>query len=157
MVFIATHLLRTSSSGLSARTGAVVLALVGLFNIAGSYIAGVLGNRMSKPGVLVGIYALRAAVIATFVALPVTETTAYAFGAAMGLLWLSTVPLTNTHGRDRLRRDEHVDAGGVVFFFHQVGALPRRLARRARLRDDGQLPQARLVALESGSPSPPRG
>ncbi len=124
VVFIATHLpAYLVDQGLSARTGAVVLALVGLFNIAGSYIAGLLGNRMSKPGVLVGIYALRAAVIATFVALPVTETTAYAFGAAMGLLWLSTVPLTNGTVATVFGVTNMSMLGGVVFFFHQVGAF----------------------------------
>ncbi len=124
VVFIATHLPAfLVDRGLGAKTGAIVLALVGLFNIAGSYLAGVLGDRLSKPGVLVGIYALRAVVIAAFVVLPVTELSAYAFGAAMGLLWLSTVPLTNGTVAVLFGVRNMSMLGGVVFFFHQLGAF----------------------------------
>ena len=100
-----------------------MLALVGLFNIAGSYAAGVLGGRLSKPGLLVGIYALRAVVIALFFLLPVTEGSAYAFGAAMGFLWLSTVPLTNGTVAAVFGVENMAMLGGIVFFFHQVGAF----------------------------------
>jgi MFS family permease len=124
VVFIATHLpAYLADEGLSARTGAVVLALVGLFNIAGSYWAGVLGGRMSKPALLVGIYVLRAVVIAAFFALPVTEGSAYAFGAAMGVLWLSTVPLTNGTVATVFGVRNMAMLGGIVFFFHQLGAF----------------------------------
>jgi len=124
VVFIATHLPAfLVDRGLGAKTGAIVLALVGLFNIAGSYLAGHLGSRLSKPGVLVGIYALRAVVIAAFVALPVTQGSAYLFGAAMGLLWLSTVPLTNGTVAAVFGVKNMSMMGGVVFFFHQLGAF----------------------------------
>jgi len=124
VVFIATHLpAYLVDRGLSARTGAIVLALVGLFNIAGSYCAGLLGGRMSKPGLLVGIYALRAVVIGLFFLLPVTETSAYVFGAAMGFLWLSTVPLTNGTVATVFGVENMAMLGGMVFFFHQVGAF----------------------------------
>jgi len=124
VVFIATHLPAfLVDRGLGAKTGAIVLALVGLFNIAGSYLAGHLGSRLSKPGVLVGIYALRAVVIAAFVALPVTQGSAYLFGAAMGLLWLSTVPLTNGTIAAVFGVKNMSMLGGVVFFFHQLGAF----------------------------------
>jgi len=124
VVFIATHLpAYLVDRGLSARTGAVVLALVGLFNIAGSYCAGLLGGRMSKPGLLVGIYALRAVVIALFFISPVTETSAYLFGAAMGFLWLSTVPLTNGTVATVFGVTNMAMLGGIVFFFHQLGAF----------------------------------
>ena len=124
VVFIATHLpAYLADRGLGARTGAVVLALVGLFNIAGSYCAGLLGGRMSKPGLLVGIYAVRAVVIALFFLLPVTETSAYLFGAAMGFLWLSTVPLTNGTVATLFGVTNMAMLGGIVFFFHQVGAF----------------------------------
>jgi predicted MFS family arabinose efflux permease len=101
----------------------VVLALVGLFNIAGSYLAGLLGGRMSKPALLVGIYGLRAVVIALFFLTPVTELSAYLFGAAMGLLWLSTVPLTNGTVATFFGVTNMAMLGGIVFFFHQVGAF----------------------------------
>lgn len=124
VVFIATHLpAYLADRGLPARTGAVVLALVGLFNIAGSYASGVLGTRMSKPGVLVGIYGLRALVIAAFLVAPLTETTAYLFGAAMGLLWLSTVAPTNGTVVSLFGVTNLSTLGGLVFFFHQVGAF----------------------------------
>ena len=124
VVFIATHLpAYLTDRGLGPKTGAIVLALVGLFNIAGSYVAGLLGNRLSKPGVLVGIYGLRAAVIAAFVLLPLSEGTAYLFGAAMGLLWLSTVPLTNGTVAAVFGVRNMSMLGGVVFFFHQLGAF----------------------------------
>jgi MFS family permease len=124
VVFIATHLpAYLVDRGLDATAGAIVLALVGLFNIAGSYLAGLLGDRLRKPGVLVAIYGLRAVVIAAFVSLPVTEASAYAFGAAMGLLWLSTVPLTNGTVAAVFGVENMSMLGGVVFFFHQVGAF----------------------------------
>jgi MFS family permease len=124
VVFIATHLpAYLVDKALSARTGAVVLALVGLFNIAGSYCAGLLGARMSKPGLLVGIYALRAVVIALFFVLPVTDGSAYLFGAAMGFLWLSTVPLTNGTVATVFGVQNMAMLGGIVFFFHQLGAF----------------------------------
>jgi MFS family permease len=124
VVFIATHLpAYLVDEGLSARTGAVVLALVGLFNIAGSYAAGLLGARMSKPGLLVGIYALRAVVITVFFLVPVTEGSVYLFGAAMGFLWLSTVPLTNGTVATVFGVENMAMLGGIVFFFHQVGAF----------------------------------
>jgi MFS family permease len=124
VVFIATHLpAYLADRGLPARTGAVVLALVGLFNIAGSYVSGVLGERMSKPGVLVGIYGLRALVLAAFLAVPLTEASAYVFGAAMGLLWLSTVAPTNGTVAAFFGVANLSTLGGLVFFFHQVGAF----------------------------------
>ncbi len=124
VVFIATHLPTfLVDRGLEPRTGAVVLALVGLFNIAGSYLAGWLGGRVSKPAVLVGIYAARALVIAAFALAPVTEWTAYAFGAAMGFLWLSTVPPTNGTIASVFGVEDMAMLGGIVFLFHQVGAF----------------------------------
>jgi MFS family permease len=124
VVFIATHLpAYLVDRGLGPRVGALVLALVGLFNIAGSYVAGLLGGRMSKPGLLVGIYALRAVAIAAFFFAPVTEASAYLFGAAMGFLWLSTVPLTNGTVATLFGVRNMAMLGGLVFFWHQVGAF----------------------------------
>ena len=124
VVFIATHLpAYLTDRGLPASTGAVVLALVGLFNIAGTYGAGVLGGRRSKPALLVALYILRALVLAAFVLVPVNEGSAYVFGAAMGLLWLSTVPLTNGTVATVFGVENLALLGGIVFFFHQVGAF----------------------------------
>ena len=124
VVFIATHLPAfLADRGLPSRTGAVVLALVGLFNIAGSYLAGLLGSRLSKPGLLVGLYLARAVVIAAFVLAPVTETSSWLFGAAMGLLWLATVPLTNGTVVALFGVEDLATLGGLVFLFHQLGAF----------------------------------
>jgi MFS family permease len=124
VVFIATHLPAfLTDRGLEPKTGAIVLALVGLFNIAGSWLAGFLGGRVSKPAILVGIYAARALVIGAFVLAPVTHGSAYLFGAAMGLLWLSTVPPTNGTIASVFGVENMATLGGLVFLFHQVGAF----------------------------------
>jgi predicted MFS family arabinose efflux permease len=124
VVFIATHLpAYLIDRGLGASTGAAVLALVGLFNVAGTYVAGVLGGRRSKPALLVGLYLARAAVLAAFVMVPLTDGSAYVFGACMGLLWLSTVPLTNGTVATVFGVENLALLGGIVFFFHQAGAF----------------------------------
>ncbi|MEI7704025.1 MAG: MFS transporter [Deltaproteobacteria bacterium] len=124
VVFIATHLPSfLTDRGLGPSVGATVLALVGLFNIFGSYVSGLLGGRISKPAILVFIYGARALVIALFLAFPVTETTAYVFGAGMGLLWLSTVPPTNGTVATLFGVENMALLGGIVFLFHQIGAF----------------------------------
>ncbi len=80
--------------GLSPEVGSWTIAVIGLFNIGGSLLSGYLGSRLPKQMLLATIYFLRAIAIAAFLLVPVSEVTAYAFAAAMGLLWLSTVPLT---------------------------------------------------------------
>lgn len=96
VVFIGTHLPAfLADGGLGATTGAMALALIGLFNIAGSYLAGFWGGRYPKPILLSTIYMARLTVIAIFLLFPLSEWSAYTFAVAMGLLWLSTVPLTN--------------------------------------------------------------
>ncbi|CAG2159483.1 unnamed protein product [Oppiella nova] len=81
--------------GFDASTGTIFLALVGLFNIIGTYTAGWLGGKYSKPHLLMGLYGLRGIAIIAFLMLPLSIWTVYAFGIVMGILWLSTVPLTN--------------------------------------------------------------
>jgi predicted MFS family arabinose efflux permease len=78
---------------------------------------------MSKPALLVGLYGLRAIVLAAFVMIPLTEGSAYIFGACMGLLWLSTVPLTNGTVATVFGVENLALLGGIVFFFHQIGAF----------------------------------
>jgi MFS family permease len=124
VVFIGTHLPAfLADRGLPLSVGTTVLALVGLFNIAGTYLAGFWGGRYRKPALLTFIYAARAVVIAAFVLLPVTRASSYAFGVAMGLLWLSTVPLTNGTVAAVFGVGSLSMLGGLVFFFHQVGAF----------------------------------
>ncbi|WP_417310902.1 MFS transporter [Devosia sp.] len=80
--------------GLSPDVGSWAIAVIGLFNIVGSLLSGWLGSRLPKQLLLATIYFSRAVAIGLFVLLPVTEVTTYIFAAAMGVLWLSTVPLT---------------------------------------------------------------
>lgn len=124
VVFIGTHLPAfLTDGGLDATTGAMALALIGLFNIAGSFLAGLWGGRYPKPRLLSGIYAARLVVTAIFLVFPLTPWSAYAFAVAMGLLWLSTVPLTNGTVATIFGVGNMSMLGGVVFLFHQVGAF----------------------------------
>lgn len=109
--------------GLSAALGAIALALVGGFNILGSYGAGVLGGRHSKRNLLSAIYLARAGVIAAFLLTPIGETTVILFSAAMGLLWLSTVPLTSGLVAVMFGTRYMGTLFGFVFLSHQLGAF----------------------------------
>jgi len=124
VVFIGVHLpAYLVDQHLPALVGTTVLALVGLFNIFGTYIAGWLGGRMAKPRLLSALYLARAVVIGAFVMTPLTVWSAYAFGIAMGLLWLSTVPLTNGTVATLFGVRNLSMLGGIVFLFHQLGAF----------------------------------
>jgi MFS family permease len=124
VVFIGVHLpAYLVDQHLPAKVGTTVLALVGLFNIFGTYTAGWLGGRMSKPRLLTALYLLRAVVIVLFLWVPLSQTTAYMFGVAMGLLWLSTVPLTNGTVATLFGVRNLSMLGGIVFLFHQLGAF----------------------------------
>ena len=124
VVFIATHLpAYLVDAGLPVSGGATVLALIGLFNIAGSYLAGRWGTSQRKPLLLSGIYAARLVVISSFLLVPLSTWSAYTFGVAMGLLWLSTVPLTNGTVASIFGVENMSMLAGVVFLFHQLGAF----------------------------------
>ncbi|MEX6502589.1 MFS transporter [Pseudomonas zhanjiangensis] len=124
VVFIGVHLpAYLVDQHLPALVGTTVLALVGLFNVFGTYIAGWLGGRFAKPRLLSALYLARAAVIGAFIMAPLTVWSAYAFGIAMGLLWLSTVPLTNGTVATLFGVRNLSMLGGIVFLFHQLGAF----------------------------------
>src|SRR5690606_14841288 len=109
--------------GLSAEVGTTMLALVGLFNVFGTYLAGWLGVRYSRAGLLGWIYLLRAGVIVLFLMAPLTNWSVYLFGMAMGVLWLSTVPLTNSIVATVFGVRNLSMLAGIVFLFHQVGSF----------------------------------
>ncbi|MFW1946847.1 MFS transporter [Acinetobacter bereziniae] len=109
--------------GFDASTGTVFLALVGLFNIVGTYAAGWLGDKYSKPHLLMGLYGLRGITIIAFLMLPLSIWTVYAFGIIMGILWLSTVPLTNGIVANMFGVKYLTMLSGIVFFTHQVGSF----------------------------------
>ncbi|AIS17131.1 MFS transporter [Pseudomonas rhizosphaerae] len=124
VVFIGVHLPSyLVDQHLPASVGTTVLALIGLFNIFGTYTAGWLGGRFSKPRLLTALYLLRAVVIVLFLWFPVTTFSACLFGMAMGLLWLSTVPLTNGTVATLFGVRNLSMLGGIVFLFHQLGAF----------------------------------
>lgn len=124
VVFIAVHLPAfLADEGLGSDVATIVLALIGLVNIAGAYYAGLWGGRRSKPMLLSWIYLGRATVIAGFILLPMSPMTAYAFGAIMGLFWLSTVPLTNGTVAAIFGVKHMSMLGGIVFFVHQLGSF----------------------------------
>jgi predicted MFS family arabinose efflux permease len=94
-----------------------------LFNIVGSYGSGVLGAKYSKRGLLAGIYLARAGVIWLYITLPPTPTVVLLFAAAMGVLWLSTVPLTSGLVAVMFGTRHLATLFGIVFLSHQVGAF----------------------------------
>ena len=124
VVFIGIHIpAYLLDQHLPAQAGTTVLALVGLFNIAGTWCAGWLGGRYAKPQLLAALYLLRAVVIALFFYMPISLFSAYAFAIAMGLLWLSTVPLTNGTIASMFGVRYLSMLAGVVFLFHQIGSF----------------------------------
>jgi len=124
IVFIGTHFpAYLIDRGLTARDGTVALALIGLFNIFGSYLAGRLGGRFPKTNLLAGLYAVRGVSIAVLIAFPLTPASVYLFAAVFGFTWLGTVPLTNGVVAGMFGVKHFAMLGGLVFLFHQVGAF----------------------------------
>jgi predicted MFS family arabinose efflux permease len=109
--------------GLSATVGGWTIATIGLFNIVGSVTAGWLGDRMPKRYLLSIIYFVRAAAILVFISFPVTPFSCIAFGATMGLMWLSTVPPTNGLIAVMFGTRWLATLAGFAFFSHQVGGF----------------------------------
>ncbi|KKC33633.1 MFS transporter [Devosia psychrophila] len=109
--------------GLSPEVGSWTIAVIGLFNIVGSLLAGYYGGKLPKQMLLATIYLLRAIAIGAFLLIPVSEITAYAFAAAMGLLWLSTVPLTAGLVSLFFGARYMGMLYGVAFFSHQLGSF----------------------------------
>ncbi len=124
VAFIGTHLpAYVADQGLAVIVGGWSLGLIGLFNIAGSFGAGWAGQNASKKWVLTSIYFSRAIVITAFILIPIAPSTVYVFSAIMGILWLSTVPLTTglvaqTQGLTFLST-----LVGLVFLSHQTGSF----------------------------------
>ena len=109
--------------GLSPEVGSWSIAIIGLFNIAGSLSAGYLGSRLPKQLLLASIYFLRAVAIAAFVFVPVSALSAYVFAAAIGFLWLSTVPLTAGLVTLFFGARYMGMLYGVAFLSHQIGSF----------------------------------
>lgn len=124
VAFVATHLpAYLADNGMPLSVSAWSLAMIGLFNIFGSYLCGVLGGHFRQKWVLSAIYAARAVVIAAFMLLPLSGASAVAFGAAIGFLWLGTVPLTSGLVARVFGVRYLSMLYGVVFASHQLGAF----------------------------------
>ena len=124
VVFIGVHMpsyLR--DHGLSPQVATISLALIGLFNVFGTYTAGALGQRLPKRYILATIYASRAVAIGAFLLLPLTPWSVYIFSAVMGVLWLSTVPPTNAIVAQIFGVRYMSMLGGFVFLSHQIGSF----------------------------------
>ncbi len=109
--------------GLDPVVGAYAISIIGLCNIAGSFLSGMVGQRWSKKGGLSFIYFTRALTISIFLMAPDTEITIYAFSVVMGLLWLSTVPLTSGIVAQIFGVRYMATLFGLVFFAHQMGSF----------------------------------
>jgi predicted MFS family arabinose efflux permease len=124
VVFVATHLPAfLADRGMPTWVGAWTLALVGLFNIIGSYGCGWLGGRYSKKNLLALLYTLRALVFILFMVMPLSEASVLLFGALLGLLWLGTVPLTSGLVAYIFGPAYMSMLYGIVFLSHQVGSF----------------------------------
>ena len=124
VAFIGIHLpAYVTDIGLDANVGAYCLALIGGVNIIGSFVSGWVGQRWSKTYSLSFIYLARAIVIMGLLFAPKTVTTLYVFSALMGLLWLSTIPLTTAAVSQVFGVRYVATLYGLVFFGHQVGSF----------------------------------
>jgi predicted MFS family arabinose efflux permease len=124
VVFIGVHMPSyLKDHGMAPQVATVALALIGLFNVFGTYAAGVLGQHLAKKHVLAAIYALRSLVIVVFLAVPLSPLSVYVFAAVMGLLWLSTVPPTNALVAQIFGVRHLSMLGGFVFLSHQIGSF----------------------------------
>ncbi len=124
VVFIGVHMPSyLKDKGLSPQVAGYALALIGLFNVFGTYTAGVLGQRMAKKNILAFIYFARAVVISVFIAAPLSSMSVYIFAAVMGFLWLSTVPPTNAAVAQIFGVAHLSMLSGFVFFSHQIGSF----------------------------------
>ena len=124
VVFIGVHLPSyLKDQGLTPAVATTALALIGLFNVFGTYSAGLLGGKFPKRFLLSAIYALRSLASVVFILSPLTPTSVYVFASVIGFLWLSTVPLTSglvaqIYGVRYLSM-----LGGFVFLSHQIGSF----------------------------------
>ncbi|AOW15660.1 MFS transporter [Hydrogenophaga crassostreae] len=124
VVFIGVHMPSyLKDNGLSPQVASYALALIGLFNVIGTYAAGALGQRLPKRHILAFIYIARAVVISVFLIVPLSPMSVYVFASVMGVLWLSTVPPTNAMIAQIFGVAHMSMLGGFVFFSHQIGSF----------------------------------
>lgn len=124
VMFLGTHLPKfLTEAGQDPWVGATALSLIGLFNIIGTLTWGALGGKFRMKYLLTSIYLLRSAVLAVYILLPITVMSTYIFAAAIGLLWLATVPLTSGLVARIFGLRYMATLTGLVFFSHQLGSF----------------------------------
>jgi len=124
VVFIGVHMPSyLKDKGLTPEVASYALALIGLFNVIGTYAAGALGQRLAKRHILAFIYLARSVAITIFLLAPLSPWSVYLFASVMGLLWLSTVPPTNAVVAQIFGVAHLSMLGGFVFFSHQIGSF----------------------------------
>jgi MFS family permease len=124
VVFIGVHMPSyLKDQGMTPDVATTALALIGLFNVFGTYAAGSLGQRFPKRYILSTIYILRSVAIIAFLWAPLTPASVYLFSSVMGLLWLSTVPPTNAVIAQIFGVQYMSMLGGFVFLSHQIGSF----------------------------------
>lgn len=124
VVFIGVHMPSyLKDKGLSPQVASYALALIGLFNVFGTYAAGVLGQKLPKKYILAFIYFARAIAISLFLLVPLSPMSVYVFASVMGVLWLSTIPPTNATIAQIFGVAHLSMLGGFVFFSHQIGSF----------------------------------
>jgi len=124
IAFFQTHLPQiVARAGLSPGLGAAALAIVGAFNVLGSYASGRLADVFPKRYVLSGIYGLRFVAMLIFVLVPISAFSVLAFSSAMGLLWLSTVAPTSGVIAEKFGMQWVSTLFGIAFLVHQIGAF----------------------------------
>lgn len=124
VAFIAVHLpAYIADQHMDPKYGAIALSIVGFFNVIGSLLAGYLGGRYSKKYLLSGLYLTRAALFLGFFLIPISPVTIMIFAGALGLLWLSTVPLTSGLVAVLFGPKYMTTLFGFIFFSHQVGSF----------------------------------
>ena len=124
VAFITVHMpAYLDDKGLPTELGAYSLMLIGLFNVLGSFISGYMGGKFSKKYLLSMLYSLRAVTIAIFILVPISTPSVLVFSMAMGLLWLSTIPLTSGLVASIYGTRYMGTLFGIVFFSHQVGSF----------------------------------
>jgi len=124
VVFIGVHMPSyLKDKGLSPEVASYALALIGLFNVVGTYAAGTLGQRLAKRKILAFIYLARAVAITLFLVVPLSPASVYVFAGVMGMLWLSTIPPTNALVAQIFGVAHLSMLSGFVFLGHQVGSF----------------------------------
>ena len=122
--FIASHLPAfITDGGLAPALGAAAIATIGLFNLFGTIAAGRLGDRYRMKYLLSGIYTARSIAMLVFLSLPLTETSVLVFAGVMGLLWLSTVPLTTGMIAHIFGPRYMATLAAIAFLSHQLGSF----------------------------------